>query len=270
MRILKILCAFLIAVSLFATPATHAHDLLPQAVIDYMRQHPDATLGEVEAYIQRHPELQVAQDSNQARLIQLARDSRPDFLMNCWRFFVLGIGHILSGPDHILFVCSLLLTFVTFRKTAWLLSCFTLSHSITLILAGSHLLRVSSLIVEPLIAFSIAYVAITTIFLAPRYRFFAHDRAKALTVLGFGFFHGMGFAGALQDIAVPSGAVPFLASILSFNVGVDVGQLIIVGAALPFIYVFRHARWYPRSVRVFALVISALALTWMAQRIVDV
>ncbi len=80
-------------------------------------------------------------------------------------FFRIGVGHILSGPDHILFVLSLLLVFISWKDILKLTGIFTIAHSITLILAGTGILVLSSRIVEPMIALSIAYVALTSVFL---------------------------------------------------------------------------------------------------------
>ncbi len=244
-----------------------AHELLPQALVEYIQEHPEATPAEIEAFVASDPELAGAGAERQRKLVELARNGPPGFWANVWGFLLLGVEHILSGPDHVLFVFSLLLTFVSFRKTAWLLSCFTLAHSTTIILAGAGWLRVSSSFVEPLIALSIAYVAITSVFLSKRYPFFADNRSKAAMVTAFGFFHGMGFAGALEEVAVPRGIVPFLSSLLSFNLGVDIGQMFVVVVALPVLLLCRRALWYRLAVTTCALVISALALLWFANRV---
>ncbi|NOS67733.1 MAG: HupE/UreJ family protein [Candidatus Peribacteraceae bacterium] len=261
---------FIFLLGAFATAApVRAHELLPQALLEYVQQHPEATADDLQKFIESDPALSGNDTAQQQKLIALARD--PDgagFFHTVWQFLILGIEHILSGPDHVLFVFSLLLTFVSVRKTAWLLSCFTLSHSVTLILAGGNILRVSSAIVEPVIALSIAYVALTTVFLAPRWPFFADSKARAFTVLCFGFFHGMGFAGALQDVAVPGGILRFLSSLLSFNLGVDVGQMLIVVIALPLIFFARRKRWHRRATQVAAGLISVLAMVWFVQRVV--
>jgi hypothetical protein len=242
-----------------------ADPVLPQALVQYVQDHPNATQEEIRQFMDgKTPET-----AKQEKLLQLARSpDTANFWRNCLSFLVLGITHILTAPDHICVVLSILLTFVSLRRTVWLLSCFTLSHSITLILAGSNILRVSSLIVEPLIALSIAYVAFTTVFLAPRFPFFAKDRARALTVLAIGFIHGMGFAGVLQEVAVPQGLVPFLGSLLSFNVGIDIGQICIVLITLPLILLARGRTWYPQAIRAAAGIISIVAMVWFVQRII--
>ena len=77
----------------------------------------------------------------------------------------------------------------------------------------------------------------------------------------------MGFAGALEEVAVPRGVVPFLSSLLSFNLGVDIGQMAVVVVALPVLLLCRRASWYPLAVKACAVAISALALLWFADRV---
>ncbi len=176
----------------------------------------------------------------------------------------LGVTHILSGPDHILFVLSFLLVFTGIRDVLKYTSTFTVAHSITLILAGSGLLVLSSRIVEPMIAFSIAAVAVTSVFFR-KISYLGSTKAKLGIIFFFGLFHGLGFAGLLREIQVPPDK--FLASLFSFNIGIEVGQLIIVAIALPFIYLLRHKSWYPALVKIASVIIASIALTWMVQRL---
>ncbi|MBC7708256.1 HupE/UreJ family protein, partial [Polaromonas sp.] len=86
-------------------------------------------------------------------------------------------------------------------------------------------------------------------------------------VFFFGLFHGLGFAGLLQEIQIPQDK--FLASLVSFNIGIEIGQLIMVAAALPFIYAFRNKKYYPLCIKIIAVIIATIALFWMVQRIVS-
>ncbi len=270
MRLPKLFHGILLATVILASFVPHgarAHELLPRVLVEYVQEHPDATAEELKAFIEQNGGLEGADAERQERLIDLARQPTQSWWLDCWEFFKLGVEHILSGLDHVLFVFAILLTFVTLRRTIWLLSCFTLSHGITLILAGSNILRVSSSIVEPLIALSIAYMAISSVFLAKRYPFFAQTKTKSITILCFGFFHGMGFAGALEEVALPSDVFTFLASLLSFNLGVDAGQILIAVVALPVLYFARGKSWYRPATWVAAGIISALAIFWFIQRI---
>jgi hydrogenase/urease accessory protein HupE len=253
------------ALQLAPAPSVSAHTLLPQKLLDYITAHPDATSEEIEAFMDNEPEMYNNSTTYKLKVIEEVKNPTQATFWNTVKDFVLlGIDHILSGLDHILFVLSLVLFFSTLRDILKLISTFTVAHSITLLLAGTHLLRVGSNIVEPLIAFSIAYVAITSVFLR-RYDFFASNRNKLLSVFAFGLFHGMGFAGLLEEIAIPREA--FLEALVSFNIGIEIGQLCILAIALPFVYLFRKTSWYALAMKLFALIISCTAIVWMAQRI---
>jgi hypothetical protein len=136
------------------------------------------------------------------------------------------VTHILpSGVDHVLFVVALVLgAGYRPRRVVLLLSLFTLAHTLTLVLGAVGWVVLPSSVIEPLIALSIAFVAIENLLLegAQRYR--------PYVVVLFGLLHGQGFAGALKEAGVPQGS--FLLSLLSFNVGVELGQLVVAAVAL--------------------------------------
>ena len=178
--------------------------------------------------------------------------------------FVSALSIFWKGTDHVLFVLSLLLIYTTFRREVLLLTVFTLAHSISLIVAGTGILTLSSRVVEPIVALSITYMAITSVFLKHIKMFGGHGN-KVSTVFIFGLFHGLGFAGLLKDIQVPDER--FISSLLSFNVGIEFGQFAIVAAVLPFIYLFRNKKWYPKAVKVVAVTIATVGLFWGFQRI---
>lgn len=239
-----------------------AHVLLPQNVVNYIHDHPDATPQEIETYIRGNSPYLSKKVKNQQDIIRIVHQ-KTSLLNNSWDFLKLGVTHILSGPDHILFVLSFLLVFFGIKQVLKYTGTFTVAHSITLILAGSGLLTLSSRIVEPVIAFSIAAVAITSVFL--RKDFFGSTRTKLAIIFFFGLFHGLGFAGLLKEIQIPPDK--FLTSLLSFNIGIEIGQLFIVALALPFIYLLREKDWYPTAVKIAASIIASIALFWMFQRI---
>lgn len=158
-------------------------------------------------------------------------------------FFLLGLEHIFTGYDHLLFLLALLLVCPTFRSAAVVISCFTLAHSITLALAALDVVRLPSSLVELVIAASIVYVAATNLFRqkGPRH-------PLLLTSL-FGLVHGLGFATALQDAGVGAQGSPVVA-LLFFNLGVEAGQLAIAAVILPLLLKLRQrpayqARWVP-------------------------
>lgn len=257
---------FLAVLTLLLAPAARAHELLPAQLVEFMETHPDATLEELEAFLDANPGMDGDGVQGRAATLEAVRGAQPQgFWHTAWQFFGLGVEHILSGPDHILFVLSLILVFTSLRSVLKTVTAFTVSHSVTILLAGSDLLRVSASIVEPMIALSIAYVALTTVFLRHR-PFFASRRNTLLSVFFFGLFHGMGFAGLLQELSVPRGS-GFFTALISFNAGIEAGQMLILLAAVPLVYAFRRKRWYPAAMRVLAVMISVLAVFWMGQRL---
>lgn len=151
-----------------------------------------------------------------------------------FRFLQLGFHHILIGYDHILFVVALMLGARKISDMLKVVTVFTLAHSVTLGLTALDLIRIPAEIVEPLIALSIAYVAIENIlFPAPRFRL--------AVVFGFGLFHGVGFAGALNLTGDLSWKA--FVSILSFNLGVEAGQILVIVLLFPLLLAIRKYKW---------------------------
>jgi len=147
-------------------------------------------------------------------------------------FICLGIEHILTGYDHLIFLLGLLLAGASFRSVAKIITSFTVAHSITLALSTFDLVRIPPAVVEPLIAVSIVYVGIENIF--------RRDLTwRWLLTFGFGLVHGFGFASALREIGIGSGpgaAVP----LVSFNLGVEIGQIVVAAIVLPLIWKLRQ------------------------------
>src|SRR5207245_9192838 len=149
---------------------------------------------------------------------------RADRLRTAWRYLTLGFTHIVPrGLDHMLFVLGIYLLSGRARSVLWQISAFTAAQSITLGLSMYGVVAVSPRIVEPLIALSIAYVAIENLFLSELKSW------RVALVFAFGLLHGMGFAGALKELGLPRSE--FLTALLTFNVGVEAGQLAVIGAA---------------------------------------
>ncbi len=136
------------------------------------------------------------------------------------RFLPEGIHHILIGPDHLLFLVGLLLLGGTIRQLALVVTAFTLAHSITLSLAALNLVSPPAHIIEPAIALSIVYVGADNLLVH------GGRDMRAWIALAFGFIHGFGFANVLREMDLPSRALGW--SLFSFNLGVEVGQLLVV------------------------------------------
>lgn len=255
---------FLAIVILLLPCFTDAHELLPRNVVDFIATHPEASSQELQHFIRTNaPSLAKDLQSNED-IAALLGTHQTSFWDNALDFFKLGIEHILSGPDHILFVLSLLLVVTSVKEILQLTSTFTIAHTITLLLAGFGLVTLSPHIVEPLIAFSISYVALTTIFFT-HWLHRRNIRDTIGTVFFFGLFHGLGFAGLLRDIRLPSDR--FLSSLIAFNLGIEGGQILIVASVLPFLLYYRNKWWYPRLVTTIAIVIAGIGMVWGVQRI---
>jgi hypothetical protein len=174
----------------------------------------------------------------------------------------LGYTHILpKGLDHILFVIGLFLLSARLAPVLWQVTAFTVAHSITLGLSIYGVVALPPFIVEPLIALSIAYVAVenlTTRELRPR---------RVLVVFLFGLLHGLGFAGVLRGLGLPRSE--FLAALLSFNVGVELGQLSVIAGAAVMLWPSLRRPWYRRRVAIpLSIAIALVGVYWTVMRIV--
>ena len=144
-------------------------------------------------------------------------------------FVVSGIGHILIGPDHILFLIGLLLLGGTLSRLALIVTSFTIGHSITLSLAALDILSPSARFIEPLIALTIVVVgADNLLVLRSRAHSSTHSETdiRAWLAIAFGLIHGFGFAYVLKEFGLPQAALGW--SLFAFNLGVEIGQLLIV------------------------------------------
>lgn len=148
-------------------------------------------------------------------------------------YLQLGVEHILSGPDHLLFVSGLLLL-ARLRRLIFVITAFTLAHSLTLALTSLGWVRLAAGPVELMIAVSILLLAVEAMRVIEGRPSFTAQRPW-LVSFGFGLLHGFGFAGALGDIGLPVGAE--LAALFYFNVGVELGQLLFIGALLSMIFI---------------------------------
>jgi hypothetical protein len=177
------------------------------------------------------------------------------------RFLWLGFTHILpEGTDHILFVLGLFFFSTLLRPLFLQVTAFTLAHSLTLGLSLLGVFSLPSRIVEPLIALSIVIVAAENIF------FRKLKPSRWLIVFGFGLIHGLGFAGVLKGLGLPEGQ--FFKVLVSFNLGVECGQLTVIAAASALTMWMWKKPWYHRRVVVpVSAIISAVGLFWFVQRI---
>jgi hydrogenase/urease accessory protein HupE len=180
-------------------------------------------------------------------------------------YTMLGIEHILSGYDHLLFVFSLLFLVGFNRRLVYTITAFTAAHSITLASSALGLLTLRSAPVEASIALSIMLVAVEAL----------NDRDKRTTLARrwpafvsflFGLVHGLGFAGALKEIGLPEQHMSI--ALLTFNVGVEIGQLLMVGLAFGLVKLLGRQSWFVRLRRPALYGIGIIASYWSLARLV--
>lgn len=171
----------------------------------------------------------------------------------------LGVEHILTGYDHLVFLFGLVLVGGRWRSLLWVVTAFTVAHSITLGLAALGVWAPRASIIEPAIALSIAYVGVEN--------FFVKNAEKRWRItFPFGLVHGFGFAGALREVALPRADVP--AALFLFNAGVEIGQIGVLAVALPLLAVLRRRPWFEkRGVRVASAAIAVAGVVWFLLRV---
>ena len=174
-------------------------------------------------------------------------------------FFRLGIEHILTGYDHLLFLFTLLLRGGRLRSLLGIVTAFTIAHSITLALAILGVVVIPPAIVEPVIALSIAYVALENIFRKEA------ASGRWLVSFIFGLVHGFGFAGALLELGLPPSG--FLGSLLFFNLGVEAGQAMVVAALFPVLLWLGRYAWERRAVTAISTAVLVAAMALAAERV---
>ena len=178
-----------------------------------------------------------------------------------WQYFTLGFTHILpNGFDHVLFVVGIFLLTSRWKSIVAQVSTFTVAHSITLALTMYGVVSLPAKVVEPMIALSIAYVAIENLVVSELKPW------RLALVFSFGLLHGMGFAGVLRDLGLPRPA--FLTALLTFNMGVEAGQLSVIAIAFAVCAYWQRDRLTYRRfiVQPASLAIAILGLVWTVQR----
>jgi len=202
---------------------------------------------------------------------------KPSLLAQFGQFFVQGVWHIWIGFDHILFLIALLLPVVlvreagrwrgagrfgeALREVLWVVTAFTVAHSITLSLAALGLVSLPSRLVESAIALSVVLAALNN--LKP-----VVNKRRWLIAFVFGLIHGFGFASVLADLGLPQEAL--VLSLVGFNLGVETGQLAIVAVFLPAAFWLRNTGVYRRGIFVGGSLLTLLvALVWLVERALD-
>jgi hypothetical protein len=173
-------------------------------------------------------------------------------------FVLLGIEHILTGYDHLLFLLALLLRGGSWLTLAKIVTAFTLAHSVTLALAALDIVVLPDRLVEAVIALSIAFVAAENIFLKPVVS------RRWLVSFCFGLVHGFGFSSALRELNLPTHGL--VLALFGFNVGVELGQGLVVAVALPLMALIRRAGWGQRMVWSSSVAILVVGVVLFVER----
>lgn len=197
--------------------------------------------------------------------LRLSRPQSPPV----WEYLQLGMYHIWSGFDHLLFVAGLMLLVKKRSKLFWTITAFTMAHSITLALATLHVIQVPGAFTEAAIALSIVFLAVEIL------RHYDGNDGFAfhypwLVSFGFGLLHGLGFAGALQDVGLPENNIPL--ALFLFNAGVEIGQLTFIFLILSVVagitwFPVQFPGWVYKSPAYF---IGTMAMYWFLERMFNI
>ena len=194
---------------------------------------------------------------NSERVVQTG-----DRTVSFGRFFGLGIEHILTGYDHLLFLFAFLITARGIRAVLKIVTSFTAAHSITLALSALNVVSVPSNWVEPLIAATIVFVALQNLLKRE------HTAERVGLTFAFGLVHGFGFASVLRDMGISSLGTSAWRALAGFNAGVELGQIAVAAVVFPLLWYLRSLKSYERSLAPAASALIALAgAYWLVQRI---
>ena len=182
-----------------------------------------------------------------------------------WSYARLGFEHIIKGYDHLLFILALVFLIGSWRKLVATITAFTVAHSVSLAAVTFGLVTVSSPAVEVVIALSVVFLA-REIIQVYRGKTSLTNQFPWLVVLVFGLLHGLGFAGALGDIGLPSNEIPF--ALLMFNLGVELGQLAFIAIVLLLVNLWKRLLWPLSSgfVQFPAYMIGGVSVFWLIER----
>ena len=182
----------------------------------------------------------------------------PGVLERVGQFTRWGVEHIFFGYDHIMFLLALIVIGGSLRGLVKIVSAFTVAHSITLILAALEVVVIPGRLIESGIALSIAYVALEN--------FWVKDAGhRWMLTFFFGLVHGFGFANVLLDLGLPSKGL--IASLLAFNVGVELGQVAIVAILFPLVYLVGQTQHRQKMVSGVSAIVFLFGLGWLIERV---
>lgn len=196
-------------------------------------------------------------------MIDLAQVQQHSAWQSFVEFFELGVEHIVTGYDHLLFLLGLLLVTHSFWPAIKIITFFTIAHSITLALAGLNLVDLPSSFVEPFIAATIIYVGVENILRGDQ------PKGRHWLAFGFGLVHGFGFASVLRELEIGNGDFGILLPLLSFNLGIETGQVVVAACVLPLIWALNNrVETASKFLAGCSVLISLMGIFWLLERTV--
>ena len=205
---------------------------------------------------------ELIEDGKQSKLFSTNTKTDVEIFQSIKIYILLGFKHIIpKGLDHILFILALFLLSQKPKTLVIQISIFTLAHTITLFLGVLNIITIPGIVVEPIIALSICFIAIENLFTKKI------KRARLYVIFSFGLLHGLGFAGVLNEIGISSEL--FFLSLISFNVGVELGQISVIIISYFFIaLLFQKKSWYQsRITQPISLIVAFIGFYWFIQRL---
>ena len=205
---------------------------------------------------------ELIEGGKQSKWFSIKNKIEVGLFQNVKEYTLLGFKHIIpKGLDHILFVLALFLLSPKLRPLVLQVSIFTLAHTITLFLGALKIITIPAIIIEPIIALSICFIAIENLFTE------SIRRTRPYIIFIFGLLHGLGFAGVLNEIGISANL--FISSLISFNVGVELGQISVIIFSYIFIaLLFQKKSWYQNRVtKPISMIIASIGFYWFIQRL---
>jgi len=205
---------------------------------------------------------ELIEEDKKSKWFSIKNKTKLDLFQNIKEYTLLGFKHIIpKGLDHILFILALFLLSPKLRPLVLQVSIFTLAHTITLFLGALKIITISAVFVEPIIALSICFIAIENLFTE------SIKKTRPYIIFIFGLLHGLGFAGVLNEIGIATNL--FISSLISFNVGVELGQIsIIILSYILIALLFQKKYWYRnRITKPISVIIASIGFYWFIQRL---
>ena len=205
---------------------------------------------------------ELIEGGKKSKLFNIKNKTEVGHFQNIKKYIQLGFKHIIpKGLDHILFVLALFLLSPKLKPLVLQISIFTLAHTITLFLGVLNIIVIPGTIVEPIIALSICFIAIENLFTENI------NRARPFVVFIFGLLHGLGFAGVLNEIGISTNL--FISSLISFNVGVELGQIsVIILSYILIALLFQKKSWYRNRVtKPISIIVASIGFYWFIERL---